>query len=45
MRDVAILDGCFFLFVALGIALLYLTLPRPLVVRAPPALNKRISRG
>jgi hypothetical protein len=35
VRDVLVLDAYFFFFVACGIALLYLTLPRPLVVRRP----------
>ena len=37
IRDVAILDGYFFFFVIAGIALLYLTMPRALVVRRPQA--------
>jgi hypothetical protein len=35
VRDVAVLDAYFFLFLLAGIGLLYATLPRPLVVRAP----------
>ena len=37
LRDVAVLDAYFFLFLLAGIALLYATLPRPLVVRPPPS--------
>ena len=33
LRDVAILDAYFFFFVISGIALLYLTMPRALVMR------------
>lgn len=33
IRDVAVLDAYFFAFVIAGIALLYLTMPRALVVR------------
>ena len=54
LRDVAVLDAYFFLFLLSGIALLYLTLPRPLVVRPPgdrsqhgsgaPPLNGRTPR-
>jgi hypothetical protein len=35
VRDVLVLDAYFFFFVICGIVLLYLTLPRPLVVRRP----------
>lgn len=35
VRDVLVLDAYFFYFVICGIALLYFTLPRPLVVRRP----------
>jgi hypothetical protein len=37
LRDVAVLDAYFCLFLLAGIALLYLTLPRPLVMRDPAA--------
>ncbi len=47
IRDVAILDAYFFFFVISGIALLYLTMPRALVVRrcTSPALVKLSSQG
>ena len=41
LRDVAVLDAYFFLFLVSGIALLYLTLPRPLVVRPPVGCSQR----
>lgn len=35
VRDVLVLDAYFFFFVACGVLLLYLTLPKPMVVRRP----------
>ncbi len=35
VRDVLVLDAYFFFFVLCGVALLYLTLPKPMVVRRP----------
>lgn len=47
VRDVAILDAYFFLFVAGGIGLLYYTMPRALVVRPTPVpgSKRRDQRG
>jgi hypothetical protein len=48
VRDVAILDAYFFLFVAGGIGLLYYTMPRALVVRPTPGSpesKRREQRG
>ena len=39
IRDVAILDAYFFFFVIAGIALLYFTMPRALVVRRPRSMQ------
>jgi hypothetical protein len=35
VRDVLVLDAYFFFFVLCGVLLLYLTLPKPMVVRRP----------
>lgn len=44
VRNVLILDAYFFLFIIVGILLLYYTMPRALVVRPPRNLAKVTSR-
>ncbi|EIE21490.1 hypothetical protein COCSUDRAFT_66913 [Coccomyxa subellipsoidea C-169] len=39
VRDVLVLDAYFFFFVLCGVALLYLTLPKPMVVRRPRSIK------
>ncbi len=45
VRDVLVLDAYFFFFVLCGVLLLYITLPKPMVVRRPRSIPPSPSRN